>query len=212
MKPRQEDNCEAGEPVAEADEGVARKPEEAAAPTDEQDAPVTLPAALDRIEELARELTAREEEAARLREHVLRERAELENFKKRITREKSEAIRYAAEPLLRDLLPAIDNLERALAAAGEASQPDATAAALRNGVAMVAQQLREVLPRHGVTRISAAGQEFDPSEHEALAHVVTTETEPGSVHDEHLPGYRLHDRLLRPAQVTVAKSPIDGGN
>jgi molecular chaperone GrpE len=151
-----------------------------------------------------------EEEAAKIRDQFLRERADLDNFKKRMQREKSESLRFASEPLIRDLLPVIDNLERALNAAPPPTEGQADA--LRDGVAMVAQQFDDILARFGVARVEAAGQPFDPSEHEALAHIETTQQEPGAVLDEHLPGYRLHDRLLRPAQVTVAKAPGGQGN
>jgi len=172
--------------------------------------PATLEEALACIAELRATAAQREEEAAKLRDQYLRERAELENFKKRMQREKSEALRYATEPLLRELLPVIDNLERALQAAPPSSG-QVPAEALRDGVAMVVQQFDEILQRFGVARLEASGQPFDPSEHEALAHVETTLQEPGCVLDEHLPGYRLHDRLLRAAQVTVAKAPSGEG-
>ena len=127
-----------------------------------------------------------------------------------MTREKSEALRYASEPLIRELLPVIDNLERALNAAPAPTEGPADA--LRDGVAMVAQQFDEILSRFGVSQIEAADQPFDPNLHEALAHVETTLKAPGQVLDEHLSGYRLHDRLLRAAQVTVAKAPGSQGN
>lgn len=172
--------------------------------------PTTLEDAIRLLGDLRTEIAQREEETSKIRDQFLRERAELENFKKRMTREKAEALRYASEPLIRELLPVIDNLERALNAAPPPT--DAEPNALRDGVAMVAQQFDEILSRFGVARVEAADQPFDPSEHEALAHIETTLKEPGCVLDEHLPGYRLHDRLLRAAQVTVAKAPGGQGN
>jgi molecular chaperone GrpE len=79
------------------------------------------------------------------------------------------------------------------------------------GVALVLKALREVLERHGVTRVDAEGTRFDPAHHEAVAHVESAEHEPNAVIEEHQPGYRLHERLLRPALVTVAKAPPAGG-
>lgn len=193
---------------------IEPEPETQSATSDAQatDAPepTTLPDARALINELRATIAQHEGEAAKIRDQFLRERAELENFKKRMTREKSEALRYASEPLIRELLPVIDNLERALNAAPPPHE--GTPDALRDGVAMVAQQFDEILSRFGVARVEAADQPFDPNEHEALAHVETTLKEPGSVLDEHLPGYRLHDRLLRAAQVTVAKAPGSQGN
>lgn len=173
-------------------------------------APATLPDAMERIAELRAAIAQQEEESSKIRDQFLRERAELENFKKRMAREKSEALRYASEPLIRELLPVIDNLERAL----NATPPPAEGPAdpLRDGVAMVARQFDDILSRFGVARVEATDLPFDPNEHEALAHIETTQKEPGSVLDEHLPGYRLHDRLLRAAQVTVAKAPGGQGN
>ncbi len=139
------------------------------------------------------------------REHydlLLRERAELENFKRRMQREKSESLRFASEPLLRDILPVIDNLERAVAHAkgNEGSQ------ALVEGVALVLRSLLDTIGRHGVSRVKAKGEAFDPSRHEAVAQVENTALAPNTVLDEHQSGYQLHDRLLRPAMVSVSKA------
>ena len=162
------------------------------------------------VEALEAKIAEQESELEELRDKHLRDRAEVDNFKKRMTREKSEALRFATEPLIRDLLPAIDNLARALAAA--ADKAETAPQALRDGVAMVQRQFEEILSKAGVVRIPAANLPFDPNEHEALAHIETTQAEPGHVIDEHLPGYKLHDRLLRAAQVTVAKGPGAPGN
>lgn len=172
--------------------------------------PRNLDQALDAIDRLREQVAARSAEAEKLKDQLLRERAELENFKRRMQRERSESLRYASEHLLRDLLPVIDNLERAIDAAtknaaGETPQQAARVENLVTGVRMVLNQFAETLGRFGVTRVAAAGQPFDPTHHEAVAHVDTDVHPPGNVVDEHAPGYRLHERLLRPAQVTVAK-------
>lgn len=137
-------------------------------------------------------------------ELFLRERAELENFKRRMQRDKSEALRFANEPLVRDLLPVVDNLERAIAHAqgGGNGQP------LIEGVQLVLRAFLDVLEKHGVTRVSATGEPFDPTKHEAVAQVETEELPPNSVAEEHTPGYSLHDRLLRAAMVSVSKAPV----
>ena len=166
--------------------------------------PETLSEALEQIQTLREKLSDSREEAVANQDLFYRERAEAENFKRRLLREKNEALRFATQPLLHDLLGSLDNLERALSAAE--SSGEATVA-LHQGVGMVLDQLRTTLERHGVTRIEAADRPFDPAEHEAIAQIPTTRTTPGQVLDEHQPGYRLHDRLLRAAQVTVAQAP-----
>jgi molecular chaperone GrpE len=176
---------------------------------DADDAPPrTLEQARDRIDLLREQLAAKTEEAMQAKDGLLRERAEVENFKRRIQREKSEALRYATEPLLRDLLPIVDNLERAVQAAGSGDEAGRgrQVDSLVTGVKLVLQQFAEVLERHGVTRVGAVGHAFDPSHHEAVAHVESDDHAPGGIVDEYASGYRLHDRLLRPAQVTVAKA------
>lgn len=176
--------------------------------------PRTIEQALDAIDRLREEVAARNSEIAAAKDQLLRERAELENFKRRMQREKGEALRYASEQLLRDILPVIDNLERAIdaAIAAETGSTDPATLtsrmdALVTGIKMVLHQFKETLGRFGVTRVESTGQLFDPSHHEAVAHVETAEQPAGAVVDEHAPGYRLHERLLRPAQVTVAKAP-----
>jgi molecular chaperone GrpE len=156
-----------------------------------------------RVQALEAELAAARDEARQNHERWLRERADLENIKKRAARERAETLRYANENVLKDLLPIIDNLERALehARSGGDGQP------LVEGVGLVLKSLHDVLERHGVTRIEAKGTPFDPAHHHAMAQVETAEHEPNVVVEEHQPGYRLNDRLLRPALVSVAKAP-----
>ena len=132
----------------------------------------------------------------------------MENFKKRMQREKAEALRFAIEPLVRDLLPVIDNLERAVdhAASGGNGQP------LLEGVRLVLKNALDVLERHGVIRVEAAGgRPFDPNRHEAVAQVPDARRQPNQVVEQFAPGYTLHDRLLRPGQVSVStKPPVEG--
>ena len=155
-----------------------------------------------RIRELEAELAAAREEARQNHDKWLRERADVENVKKRVARERADLTKYANETVLKDLLPIVDNLERALehAETGGDGQP------LVAGVALILKSLRDVLERHGVTRIESKGAPFDPAHHHAMAHVETDEHEPNSVVEEHQPGYRLNDRLLRPALVSIAKA------
>jgi molecular chaperone GrpE len=153
------------------------------------------------VEELESDLAAAREEARQNYDRWLRERADLENQKKRAAKERQDALRYGTEGLARDLLTIIDDLERALAAAGGGG---GNGKPLVEGVELVRKGLLEVLQRHGVERVAAAGERFDPQWHEAVAYV-ESEAEPQRVIEEHRAGYRLNDRLLRPAMVTVSK-------
>lgn len=155
------------------------------------------------LEELREKLDAKEKEAKEHYERYLRQVAEVDNFKKRINREKEDAIRYANENLIRDILPVIDNLERAIAHA----QGGGNGKPLVEGVEMVLRGLLDVFGRHGVVQVPAVGEVFDPGKHEAMAQVESSQYEPNTVVDEHHRGYLLRDRLLRPALVTIAKAP-----
>lgn len=154
---------------------------------------------------LRSQLQEKDAEAKANYDLFLRERADLENFKRRMQRDKAEALRFANEPLIRDLLPILDNLERAISHAqgGGNSQP------LVEGVSLVLRSFLDMVEKHGVSRVSAKGQLFDPAKHEAMAQVENTEVVPNTVVDEYAPAYLLHDRLLRPALVVVAKPPAD---
>ncbi len=134
------------------------------------------------------------------RARLLRTQAELENFRKRSRRELEDEKRYAALPLLRDLLPVLDNLNRAIASAEQIEN----ASSLLDGVKMVAEQFQGVLKQHQCVSIEADGEKFDPNLHEAIAQLPSEEHAPGSVSQVTQRGYRLHDRVVRPAQVIVA--------
>lgn len=150
------------------------------------------------VQVLRKQLEAKENEARANYDRFVRECAELENFKKRMQREKAEAVRFASEPLIRELLPIVDNLERAIEHGGTNGQ------SVVEGVRLVLKSLLDILERHGVKRIEAVGAPFDPSVHEAMAQVESAEHEPNRVVSQHHSGYLLHDRLLRPALVTVS--------
>ena len=144
-------------------------------------------------------------ELAEAKDRALRLHADLDNFKKRSMRDKSEALRFANEGLIKALLPVIDNLQRAVDHANSAREVDA----LVQGVELVLRSFLDVLERHGVKTVDAHGRAFDPSRHEAIGHVESSEPA-NTVVAEHQRGYTLHDRLLRPAMVTVGKGPADG--
>lgn len=157
----------------------------------------------DELERVRQTAESKEREAKENYDRFLRQTAELENFKKRAAREKADAVRYANETLIRDLLQVIDNLERAV----EHAQGGGNGKPLVEGVTMVLKGFLDVLARHGVTLISAKGQSFDPEKHEAIAQIETDQVQPNTVVEEHHKGYYLFDRLLRPSLVTVAKPP-----
>ena len=157
----------------------------------------------DEIEELREQLAVKTAEAAESYDRYVRERAELENFKKRAQRDKAEALRFSTEALVRDLIPVIDNLERAV----EHAESGGDGRPLVEGVHLVLKHALDILERHGVRRMEAGGAVFDPARHEAVAQVPHAEMEPNRVVQQFLPGYCLHDRLLRPAQVSVSTRP-----
>jgi len=136
----------------------------------------------------------------------LRERAELDNFRKRTMRDRAEASRFAVEPLARDLLTVVDNLGRAT----EHARASGGVPSVVEGLDLVLQAATEALERHGVTRVEAVGQVFDPSIHEALVQVASDEVPANHVVEQFAPGYRLHDRLLRAAQVSVSTGAASG--
>lgn len=140
--------------------------------------------------------------AAEANDRALRATAELENFRKRAKRELDEERRYALVNVLRDLLPVIDNLERAIQA-GEKGEKGP----LLEGVKMVAAQWMSVLERYHCTKIAALGQPFDPNFHQAILHQPSADVPAEQIMLVTQDGYRIHDRVLRPAQVIVSSGP-----
>ena len=134
---------------------------------------------------------------------ILRAQAELENFRKRSRREIVEERRYATLPLLRDVLPVVDNLKRAIESATDAN----SFAGLLEGVKLVADQLDTVLTQHDCQLIDALEAEFDPHFHEAISQIPSQECPAGKVVHVSQVGYRLHDRVVRPSQVVVSTGP-----
>ena len=135
-------------------------------------------------------------------DQFLRAQAELENYKKRVEREKSSLVKYGNEELIKAILPVIDNLERALNHP-QGENPDG----LTEGIEITLNQLLQVLEKFGVTPVASVGEPFDPSKHEAMMQVESADHEPNTVVSELQKGYFLNDRLLRPAMVSVAQPP-----
>jgi molecular chaperone GrpE len=149
------------------------------------------------------------QEATDLRDRLTRTLADFDNFRKRAERDRQEQKRYALFDPLREFLTVTDNLDLALSAQGPAED-------LKRGVEMIHRQMIELLRRFGVTEVSAVGQAFDPTVHEAVAREESAEVKSPTVAAELRRGYKLHDRLLRPAMVKVAvpaesPAPVTGG-
>ncbi len=195
--------------AAEAADDTKESP--AGLPTAEELAEALVQVAADQSESEPAATEQADDELSRLRtqaaqadDRALRTQAELENVRKRGQREIVEARKFAAMPLIRDLLTVADNLDRALAAAEEADH----STGLLEGIKMVAQQLHSTLENHGCKRIEADGQPFDPHLHEAISQQPSTDHPPGTVMLVVLSGYELHSRVVRPAQVIVAAEPV----
>jgi molecular chaperone GrpE len=153
--------------------------------------------------DLASRLKEKEKEAQENYDRYLRLSAELENFKKRMEKEKSETYKFANENLLKDLLPVLDNLERALEHGRDSENPKA----LLEGVELTYKSFWTVLEKYGISRVEALGEAFDPQHHEAVMVQEDAQKPAGEVISQLQIGYRLHNRLVRPAMVVVSKKP-----
>ncbi len=165
-----------------------------------------LDAAMADVAGLDADADAAPDDAAQLaleRDRSLRLQAEMENLRARTAREISEQARYASLPLVRDLLPAIDNIERAIDAAGQAGDSNS----LLEGFLLVHQQLLSTLQQHHCTRIEALGEPFDPQFHAAILQQPSDEVPANHVVLVAQAGYKLHDRVVRPAQVIISTGP-----
>ena len=186
---------------AEKKEGETPTPPKAAETTTLTPAPAYVVVS----NELYQAALAQAAQAAELKDRLLRAQAEWDNSRKRILREKEEAVRYAGEAFLERLLPVLDNFEMGMQAAKAATDPKAIA----QGLEMVLAQFQQALRDAGVEVIDAVGQPFDPHRHEALGHHESDEHPEGHVLTQMRKGYKLKDRLLRAASVFVAK-PSEG--
>ena len=166
------------------------------------------PAESDEIGTDEEEVSAIENEAllqvATLKEELLRQHAEMDNFRKRMAREQADRLKYYHMELIRELLPAIDSLERALA---HSQQQEEASGSMIEGIEMVNRMMLESLNKFGVSRIEPQGEKFDPNCHQAVGMVHTNEVPENHVLDVFQVGYYLHDRVVRPAMVRVAEKP-----
>jgi len=182
------------EPSGVGDERLADEPVGETAPT-------AGPLSPKQIEELKTKAAKADEHWDRL----LRATADLENFKKRAARERQDAIRFANASLFEKLIPALDNFDMALAAAQNAE--GGSVESLKAGITMIHTQLKNALAEAGLEEIDAANQPFDPNLHEAVSQEESAETPEGQVVRQLRKGYKLRERLIRPASVVVARKP-----
>jgi molecular chaperone GrpE len=160
---------------------------------------------VDTANPLQQELNAKVEELQVQHDKYLRLGADFENYKRRAQRDQSETARFANEKLLKDLLPTIDNLERAIKCGRESTSGDG----FLEGVELTYKQFLDTLTKLGVSQISSVGEPFDPGKHQAVAQVPSDTTPLNAIVEEYQPGYFLYDRILRTAMVTVATAPSD---
>jgi len=162
----------------------------------------------NKAEDLMVKLAEAEKRAAENYDKYVRTVAELDNYRKRAVREKTDAIQYGNENLLRDILPLVDGMDRALEHACNSEDFEA----FRKGLKLLQGQLLGCLQKHGVEMIDTAGKDFDPHVHEAMMQVESAEHEESQVVGEFERGYLLNGRLLRPAKVSVCKGPSRAGD
>lgn len=158
----------------------------------------------DPVAQLQAQIDALTAEKASLYDKLLRRQAEFENYRKRVERERSELYQHGRDDVLLQFLPVVDNFERALSSL-ETSEGDAEA--LRHGVELIHKQFKDALSKFGLEAVEAVGQTFDPHLHEAVTTEATDKHKENTVIQEFQRGYRIGDRLLRPAKVKVASSP-----
>ncbi len=158
------------------------------------------------VENLKSELEKKNKEAKENHDKYLRAYAEFENYKKRAVKDQNEFLKFANEKLIKELLPAIDNLERAVEhAKGNSQKEEEAIKGLIAGVELILKQFKDILVNFDVTELKSIGEPFDPAKHEAVSHIETDEYADNIIINEFQKGYLLNSRLLRPALVSVAK-------
>ncbi len=168
----------------------------------EEDAPVEEEKMMSPTEELQEQLKKKDLELAEKKSDFLREKADLENFRKRLTKDKADAVQFANERLLKELVQIDDNLERALNTSNVSLQT------LKEGVEMIQKQFATFLKNQKVEPIEAVGKPFDPNLHEVITQMESEKHDENTVMQEYSKGYTLNGRILRSAKVATAKKPI----
>ncbi|MBI2092744.1 MAG: nucleotide exchange factor GrpE [Deltaproteobacteria bacterium] len=159
-------------------------------------------------EEMSAQIKAAEDEAKAHYDKLLRVMAEFENFKKRIERERIEHLKYSNQSLILDLLPVLDDFDRIISHIPK--DADASVASIADGVKLTQNHFMTALAKHGLTPLEpSVGTAFDPQKHEAIAHIEDPKQPEGNVAVEHRRGWKLHDRIIRPSTVAVAKPAGD---
>jgi len=191
-------------------EQAGEKPEDQQATGESEDEEVIFPEeeAGEEAEAEPTDLEKARAERDRMREQLLRIAADFDNFRKRSRKEIEEVRRRTVEDTLREVLPIVDNLERAAGAMTDATE----VSAVTDGVQMVLRGFEDIANRLGLKRVTTVGQLFDPTCHDAMQQQETNEHAPGTIIAEIVPGYYLGERLLRPAMVVVAKPPTGTGD
>ena len=194
MTPKTDNDQDEVEPEEELEEKLEADSIVEEEPAKEEEAKELSP-----LEQLEEQVRLKDEEILKQKDTFLREKAELDNFKKRLTKEKEDFAQFANERLLKELLQIEDNLERAMEA------PNATLESLKEGVEMIQKQFKDFLKNQKVEVIEAFGKPFDPNLHEVLNQQESEEHEENTVIEEYSKGFTLNGRILRPAKVVISK-------
>ena len=189
-------NSEEAENPPIDDTSEASETDESSADAESKDSPEA-----EALANLAAEYDAYKTESEAQHDQMLRTIAEFDNSRKRAEREKEESLKYALESFVKELIPTIDSIERAIQSTKESQDVDA----LAEGVEMIYKGLLSTLEKRGVTPIEAVNEPFDPMQHEAIMHVESEEVPENNVIEEWQKGYMLHNRVIRPSMVSVSK-------
>lgn len=186
---------------------LSDRPDTESVDTDEEGVPEN-PQGNAEVPSLTDRLLEKDEELHALNDKYLRLAAEFDNYKRRVQRDQQDTIRFANEKLFKDLLPTLDNLERALQSGREQGRIEG----LLEGVDLTYKHFLDTLQKMGIKQVSSVGEVFDPAKHQAVGQVESTTIPENVIVDEYQKGYFVHDRILRPAMVTVAKAKTEPGD
>jgi len=201
MTTKTEDDQNEVEPERDLEEKLQTEPAEEKTSGDEEKEEEVKE--LSPLEQLEEQIRLKDEEILKQKDTFLREKAELDNFKKRLIKEKEDFVQFANERLLKELLQIEDNLERAM------TVPNATLESLKEGVEMIQKQFSDFLKNHKVEPIEALENPFDPNLHEVVNQQESEKHEENTVIEEYSKGYTLNGRILRPAKVVISKKPTE---
>jgi len=201
MTTKTEDDQNEVEPEKDLEEKLEEEPAEEKTSDEEETEEVAKE--LSPLEQLEEQIRLKDEEILKQKDTFLREKAELDNFKKRLIKEKEDFVQFANERLLKELLQIEDNLERAMTA------PNATLESLKEGIEMIQKQFSDFLKNHKVEPIEALEKPFDPNLHEVVNQQESEEHEENTVIEEYSKGYTLNGRILRSAKVVISKKPAE---